>query len=288
MMRTLVRQIRRFATVVALASPLRAQATSARALQPATIDLDALRQTTGPSWHRGESRHFIVYHEEPVTVTSVTATIDSLEAAWVAAASLLGQPFAEMPRANVFITASRTRFAGFVSPDAKGLTTRLGNDDVIVLVQNDSVRLYARHEVMHFVSLRLWGRPGPRAWLVEGLATFADGQCQSSTVMAVGRDLLKARPLLRTQDIVENFVQMARTERAAAYVLAGSLVDYLWSSRGRDGFHQLWTGRDSLADIGLLPGMAGELTSAWRTHVVRKAGTTPGLTPSAILRAGCG
>jgi len=267
-----------------------AQTTPARELQPATADLDAFRQTAGPAWHRGESRHFVVYQEEPITAASLTTTIDSLEAAWVAAASLLGQPFAKMPRANVFITASRTRFAAeFVPPNGKGLTMPLPSGEyVIVLVQNDSVRSYARHEVMHAVSLRAWGWPGPRPWLMEGLATFADGQCQSSTVLAVARDLLKARPMLRTQDVIENFVEMARTERATAYVLAGSLVDYLWSSRGRNGFHQLWTGHDSLSDVGLLPGMSGELTAAWRAHVAQKAGTTPGLAPSALQRAGCG
>jgi hypothetical protein len=272
-----------------LTSPVRAQTTPARTRQPANAELDWFRRTAGPSWRRGESRHFIVYREQPVTAMSLTATIDSLEAAWVAAASLLGQRFAEMPPATVFITASRTRFAPFVHPDWKGLTTRLpSGDDVIVFVQNDSVRLYTRHEVMHFVSLRTWGWPGPRPWLIEGLATFADGKCQSSTILAVGRDLLKARPVFGIQDVVENFMEMAKTERATAYVLAGSLVDYLWSSRGRDAFHRLWTGRDSLTDVGLLPGMSGEATAAWRAHVVRKAGTTSGLTPSAFARTGCG
>ena len=289
MIRALLRQIRRLAIVVALTSPVRAQVTPEHALQPATTDLDTLRQTAGPSWRRGESRHFVVYREQPVTANSLSSTIDSLEAAWAAATSLLGQAPPELPRAHVFITASRTRFAGFVPLEAKGLTTRLrSGEDVIVFVQNDSVRLYARHEVMHLVSLQAWGWPGPRAWLIEGLATFADGQCQSSTVLAVGRDLLNARPLLRMHDVIENFVEMHRKEQATAYVLAGSFVDYLWSSRGRDGFHKLWIGRDSLTDVGLLPGMAGELTAAWRAHVVRKAGTTPGVTPSAFLRAGCG
>jgi hypothetical protein len=220
---------------------------------------------------------------------SVSVTIDSLEAAWATAVALLGRPVSEAPRAHVFITASRSRFAGFVPPVAKGLTMRLRTgEDVIFIVQNDSVRPYFRHEVMHLVALRSWGASRSPAWLVEGLATFADGRCQSSTVMAVSRDLLDARPLLRVQDVTEKFPDLVQTERGAAYVLAGSLVDYLWTARGREGVYRLWQGRDSLSENAILPGAAGELTHAWRAHVARKAGTTRGLPTATFLRAACG
>jgi len=287
--------ISRVTTSVVLTSALYAQqpspsvGTNPRVLQPAATDLDLLRQTDGPAWRRAESPHFILFREQPVTGVSVSATIDSLETAWTAAVTLLGQSVAQAPRAHVFITASRTRFAAFVPPWAKGLTTRLRTgEDVILLVHNDSVRAYTRHEVMHLVASRAWGPARAGVWLVEGLATFADGRCQSSTVVAVGRDLLAARPELRTQDVTEKFLDLMRTERGTAYVLAGSLVDYLWTARGRDGVRRLWIGRDTLSDNAILPGVAGELTSAWRAHVARKAGTTPGLSKATFLRAACG
>src|SRR5215470_5186321 len=139
MIRRLLRLIRRLAIAVAFAPPMRAQATPANALQQTKTYLDEFRRSAGPAWHRAESRHFVVYQEEPVTPTSIAATIDSLETAWLADASLLGQPLAEMPRANVFITASRTRFPKLVPPDGKGLTMPLPSGEyVIVLVQNDS------------------------------------------------------------------------------------------------------------------------------------------------------
>ena len=267
-----------------------AQPSDVRILQPGTVALDTLRQTSGPGWRHGQSRHFVVYLEEPVDATSLKATTDSLESAWVASVTLLGQVVPELPLVYVFVTRSRTRFAGLVSPEAKGLTTRLrGGDDVIILVRNDSVRSYTRHEVMHLVSFRAWGSPGESgAWLAEGLATFADGRCQSSTVQAVSRDLLAARPMLRLHDVVDNFVPMWRTDRAVAYVLAGSLVDYLWFSRGRDGVRLLWTKRDSLVDAGILPGAGGEQTAGWRRYVARAAAGAPTLSPEAFRRAGCG
>jgi hypothetical protein len=159
-------------------------------MQPTTTDLEALRHTAGPAWRRAESPHFILYREQPVGGASMSASIDSLETAWTAAVALLGQSPAHAPRAHVFVTASRTRFTGFVAPYAKGVTTQLRTgDDVIVIVQNDSVRPYFRHEVTHLVASRAWGPSRAPAWLVEGLATFADGRCQSSTVIAVSRDV---------------------------------------------------------------------------------------------------
>jgi hypothetical protein len=215
--------------------------------------------------------------------------LDSLEAAWHGAVALLEEPVADDRRAHVLVTRSRRRFAGLVPPEAKGLTTHLKSDDVIVLVQNDSVRAHTRHEVAHLVMWRAWGAPGQsRAWLSEGLATYADGRCQGSTITAVGRDLLAAQPSLRADDLLTNFVSLWRADRASAYVLAGTFADYLWMSRGRSGVRRLWNGSDSLVDVGVLPGVGGDLTTAWRAHVARKAGSTRGVESAAFRSAGCG
>jgi hypothetical protein len=290
MIRTQLRRLAGLAAISVGATRVAAQTPPARVLQPPTVTLDTLLQTSGPRWSRGQSRHFAVYFEQPADAIALNAMVDSLEVAWSAATRLLDQPLADESRDHIFVTRSRTRFAGLVSPEAKGLTTRLRSGEYItILVRNDSVRAYTRHEVMHLVSWRAWGMPGAsRAWLAEGLATFADGRCQTSTVLAVSRDLLAARPMLRAQDVIDNFVAIWRTERAAAYVFAGSLVDYLWASRGRDGVRRLWSGSDTLTDVGALPGTGGALTSEWRAYVVRKAEGRPGLTTTAFLRAGCG
>ena len=285
-----LRTLARLAAVFTPVAVAMAQPSGTRMLQPGTVALDSLRQTAGPTWRHEVSRHFTVYLEEPIDARSLKATTDSLESAWVAAVALLDHVVPDAPHAYVFVTRSRTRFAGLVSPEAKGLTMRLrSGDDVIMLVQNDSVRPYTRHEVMHLASFRAWGAPGvSMAWLAEGLATFADGQCQSSTVLAASRDLLAARPMLRVHDVVENFVPMWLTERAVAYVLAGSLVDYLWFSRGRDGVKRLWNGRDSIIDVGVLPGTGGQQTAGWRKYVARAAVGAPALSMEAFRRAGCG
>ncbi|HEV7992865.1 MAG TPA: hypothetical protein VGP25_13625 [Gemmatimonadaceae bacterium] len=267
-----------------------AQLSGAPALQHAAFTLDSISRTSGPAWDTVRSRHFIVHLERPSSAASAAQMLDSLEAAWDGAVSLLRESPAGETHAHVFVTRSRTRFPALLSPESKGLMTRLvGRGEVIILVQNDSVRAYTRHEVMHLVTWRVWGAAVTgNAWLIEGLATFADGRCQGSTIRAVGRDLLSARSSIRAGDLLTNFLSMYRSDRAATYVLAGTFVDYLWASRGRNGVKRLWRGDDSLIDIGVLPGLGGDLTAGWRAHVARSAGQSAGLDPVAFRRFGCG
>ena len=216
--------------------------------------------------------------------------LDSLETAWERAIDLLGGSNANGAQAEVFVTASRTRFSGLVTSEARGLTTRLPRTgEVVVLIRNDSVRAYVQHEIMHVASYAAWGPPQPGlAWLVEGLATFADGRCQNSTLQAVGRDLLATRSDMTALKILDHFIDLWQAERAASYVLSGTLVDYLWRSRGRLGVRRIWQGLDTLVDIGPWPGAGGELTAAWRQYVAQAAGTTPGIDLESLQRAGCG
>ena len=311
----------RSTVVVALLVAVPVSASAQRLVGPESrqlpLVLDSLRNTPGPVWSTGQSKHFILYVERPTSAVNIAVVpsgargalplssraqsrdlhssdvarmLDSLETAWTSALELLGARYVDETRIPVFVTRSRSRFGRLVPPEAKGLTTSLtGGGDVMILVQNDSVRAHTRHEVMHLVSRRAWGasrRYGP--WLIEGLATFADARCQTSSIRAVGRDLLASRRSVVADDLLTNFVPMWRSDRAAAYVLAGTFVDYLWASRGRDGVHRLWQGIDTLSDAAMVPGLAGELTSGWRAHVARVAGSSAGLDTAAFRRLGCG
>ena len=283
-------RVRFLLLMFATPSLLAAQSRPTTTIDPRTASIDTLLETPGPRWASARSSHFVLHLERSARGTSVVAMLDSLETAWRRAVELLATSVADGEQVNVFVTASRTRFAGLVTPEARGLTTRLPNAGTIVLlVRNDSVRDYVQHEVMHVVSSAAWGptRSG-LAWLAEGLATFADGRCQNSTIDAVGRDLLAARPGFTAEMLMDHFSDLWRSERAASYVFAGTLVDYLWSSRGRDGVRRIWQGQARIVDVGPLPGTAGELTTGWRQYVARVAGATHGIALNSLQRAGCG
>jgi hypothetical protein len=268
-------------------------AQSPTAKQRATaFNIDTLRASAGAPWSRYQSRHFELYTE--YSGIPAALMLDSLEEALSHASVLLGTPVREAPRLTVFVTASRTRFPYMMNPQNKGVRAALADGrEAIVLVVNDSVRSYARHEVMHSVGFHTWGAQRDGAeWLPEGLATFADGLCQGVPIAVVTRDLLRRQPMLTVQELTTRFPAMRDAHLASAYVLAGSLVEFLWNTRGRDGVRRVWQGAEPLVSPGrTVLGMldpAADVTRAWRAYVERAAGSRQGLSAEALHRYGCG
>lgn len=223
------------------------------------------------------------------------AIVNSLEAAWTYDTKLIGSPVPDAPPVAVFVTASRTRFSSVIPPHVKGLTMRMQTgEDFVILVHNDSVRAYSRHEVMHLVSFRAWGFPGPSAtWLVEGVATFADGRCQGTTINAVARDILSQANAPTMQDVTHKFFDLMLDDRARAYVLAGTLTGYLWETRGVGAVKALWQGKDTLTALPTRVGSVGgaflvDPAEAWRSYVRHAADTAAGISAASLRRFGCG
>lgn len=279
---------REVAALIMCCSSLALAQVSGGPVRASELHLDTLLASAGPSWRLGQSKHFVVYVERDNRFAIRAEMLDSLETAWQSAVALLGAPVADGPRIPVLVTASRTRFPRLLDAQGKGLTTRMPEGgEIIILIRNDSVRAHTRHEVMHVVSQRAWGWGSPaRTWLVEGLATFADGRCQTTSITAVARDLFRATPSVTAQDVAQGFVSLWRADRARAYILAGTLVGSLWEGRGREGVRRLWQGVDTLTATSRLD--ANDPTAVWHGYVMRHAATARSLDTTAFRRLGCG
>jgi hypothetical protein len=256
---------------------------------PDVIALDSLLQSAGPTWQQARSPHFVLYAERGVPMPLSSAKfLDSLEDAWTHDSALLGAYGIDQLPVAVLVTHSPSRFPAVLVSSNRGVVRRdnLGGD-VIILVHNDSVRAFTRLEVMHVIQRRLWGSPGP-PWVDEGIATFADGRCQSTTVLAVARDLLHAEPGLRASDLAERYRTGAGPllgRRIRAYALAASFVNFVYDRGGAEALHVLR--RDGSPPSRLFPAM-DSLTEPWRTYVEHAAAGKPGLSPSALDAGGCG
>ena len=255
--------------------------------------IDSLAHSPGPRWAIAHSAHFNVYVEKVSGAFSTRAILDSLEAAWTHDSALIGTSVPQAPPVSVFVTASRTRFSAMLSPQNRGVTTWTPEGfDLIILIHNDSVRAYTRHEVMHVISRRAWCQNARSAyWLVEGLATFADGRCQATTIDAAAREVLARAPATTIQDVTRKFLELAQDSRtrAGAYVLAGTLTGYLWETRGAAGVKALWQGTDTLStEPSRTTTFLVDPTDAWHAYVKRVAGGRPGITDESLRRFGCG
>ena len=245
-----------------------------------------LLQTAGPGWDSASSHHFLVYAESGERPRyDIRALIDSLERAWRDGLAILESPVPDLPKITVLVTRSRHRFGPTMSPTNKGMAIAAESDgETILLVQNDSVRLYARHEVMHALSRRAWGA-SQHWWVMEGIAVVADGRCLGSSSMALARDLLRAKPDLTTGEFAKSFRALVREDLASAYALAGSLVNFLLARGGVPLVRQAWTLGADLVD---LPATSDLARTDWRTYVEWATVGQPSIRPDSLARFGCG
>jgi hypothetical protein len=259
-----------------------------RVVTPGTLVLDTLLLSPGPQWDRARSAHFVLYAERGDRPRYGTrALLDSLESAWTHAERLLGMQVPPAPPVPVFVTRTPARFPRLLAPHQKGLAYTAGaqGGTFILLVHNDSVRAHTRHEVMHVVSVRAWGRPAA-GWVAEGVGTWADGRCQGTSALAVARDLLRGEPGLTAPVVTAQFVARAERHRASAYVLAASVIGYLYENGGTDALRRVWAS-GAVATPGAT--WTGDtVTARWRAYVERAAAQEPGLPPASLARHGCG
>lgn len=253
------------------------------------VTLRALLSTTGPKLEQLGSERFALYSELP---RSQTATVlDSLEEAFAHSTALLGATPQQTTPVPVIVTTSPTRFAPLLSLSTKGFRGILEDgSSFIILVVNDSVRPYTRHEVMHDVSFKLWGATHEGgSWMSEALATYADGQCQNVANIVVARDLLKRNPTLTMEELAERFWAMSALDKHATYVLGASVIGFLWQAGGRETVRRVWQNGEwpSASALGGSP-PASDLNSRWRAYVARTAGSRAGLDPDRLTRNGCG
>ena len=245
-----------------------------------------LLQTAGPGWDSASSHHFLVYAERGERPRyDIRALIDSLETAWRDGLVIVESPVPDLPRITVLVTRSRHRFRPTMSPTNKGIAIAAESDgETILLVQNDSVRLYARHEVMHVLSRRAWGA-SQHWWVMEGIAVVADGRCLGSSSMALARDLLRAKPDLTSGVFAKSFSALVREDLASAYGLAGSLVSFLLARGGVPLVRQAWALGADMLDLRA----TSDLTRTnWRTYVEWATVGQPSIRPDSLARFGCG
>ena len=261
----------------------------AKPVFPPIVNADSLLGSDVASdWQQLHSAHFSLYMQSGISFPlSSKALLDSLEEAWTHDTALLDVPSLNAPPVIVLVTHSWRRFPTMLAPGSGGLMRRdTKGGSLIILVHNDSLRAFTRHEVMHVVSYAAWGPTGA-PWVDEGLATFADGRCQATTVLAVARDLLRAEPGFSATDLDARYRMSAGPvlgRRHRAYVLAASMVSFVYARGGASAVRILR--RDGIP-LGVTSVPAESLTAAWRNYVERSAAGEQGLSSEALDARGC-
>ena len=118
--------------------------------------------------------------------------------------------------------------AGFAMPGSKTL----------YLVAGGKVSPPIKHELMHMVSMTTWGHPAPSStWMNEGLAAFAENDCNGYTDEQIYRFLLEKNLLVPVDSLTADFY---RQPEMIAYHQSAYIVQYLLEHYGVEKFITVW------------------------------------------------
>ena len=134
-----------------------------------------------------------------------------------------------------------------------------------------------KHEIMHVLSLNLWGNPlGPDrdpyppkdsalmaqgGWLREGIAAAAENLYVTYPYRGMAAQWLAEGTLFPLDTLVNRFYLV---DNLAAYLQSGSLVSYLLGQYGTERFRMVW--RDGASAFEQAYGKApAEIESEWHT-----------------------
>jgi hypothetical protein len=139
-----------------------------------------------------------------------------------------------------------------------------------------------RHEIMHALTLMLWGQHRTGSWLAEGVATWAGGGCHGHGNDAIAAGFLRDGTLRPLRELDAGFWEI---DELHAYVTAASAVEHLARTRGPEAVRLLW---ETVLPPGSHPLGAGgdEMEAAWRRYLA--TGPPARIDPGELRRHGCG
>jgi len=122
--------------------------------------------------------------------------------------------------------------SGFVNPHTSSVY-------LVANIDGDkAVKPPIKHELMHMISMSYWGVPQKNLdWIKEGLAAYAENNCNGYNVEEIYRYLLEKDMLIPLDSLVNNFY---RQEEMVGYHQSAYIVEYLIDTYGLKKFKKLW------------------------------------------------
>ena len=183
---------------------------------------------------------------------------------------------------DVFFIQDRTQMRALVGASATGFAHMQAR--AVFVVTNKEWRAFDRHEIMHVVAASAWGHIGPRnAWLQEGLAQAADGQCAGFTNAQVAVSLARKHGWIPLDVLIDRFREQSDLR---AYLQAAAFVEFLLATVGPPAVRELWTGAPTPATR-----VRGVALAAWETAWRKGVELLPSVPAGAldpIETTGCG
>jgi hypothetical protein len=194
---------------------------------------------------------------------------------------------------QVFALRSREDVESITGAGWNGWSDPAGHNAAVV-ARPECRPILFKHEIMHTVSLSLWGNPlGPDKdpfppkdsarmeqghWLREGIAAAAQDLYVTYSYRGMAAQWLAEGTLLPLDTLVHGF---SRVDDLTAYIQSGSLVAYLLERYGREPFRVIW--RDGASAFERAYGKtSSQLEAEWQGWL---EATPPSVRPKSITVA---
>ena len=234
------------------------------------------------TWVAVKTPHFRFYYEADTYAAQHFAELrQGAEEARLQALKLLGEKN-YAPVIDLFYLDSREKMVPALGTQPLGSSERQSN--TVLLVCHEQQRPLHRHEIMHVLSMNLWPLPPLlEAWLLEGLAVYADAPCSGFSLHEIAAQLQRENKLLPLYNLVYAFYQ---PQDLRAYMQGGSVVQFLFENWGHEKFRQLWA-----RGVGGLPEITGksyrEFEQEWRVFLLKQENARIGLDWEKLIAKGC-
>jgi Peptidase MA superfamily len=158
-----------------------------------------------------------------------------------------------------------TRSIGFTVPWTKTVY-------LVDSYKKGEVKAPIKHELMHLISNREWGRPPENSyWMNEGLAAYAENNCNNYDVKQIYRYFLGNKMLLSIDSLANGFYNQPEM---IAYHQSAYIVEYLITNYGIKKFKELWKeGIDEFKKIYSSP--ISQILKDMEKVVIKKYPTSP-------------
>ncbi len=195
---------------------------------------------------------------------------------------MLGVPQYDRPL-DAFLIEDRQDVATLMGRPSGSTADSFGS--TVLLAGRGSMPTVMRHEIMHVLSMNLWGVPTePAAWAREGIATYAGGSCGGYGFHQLAASLASTGELLPMRALLDDFY---RQPDLVSYLESGSIVQHLYETYGRTFMRDVW--QSGLEPVLRRDGRSLEsLESEWRARIARADVNPEPVDWSRIRGKGCG
>lgn len=236
------------------------------------------------TFEKTETDHFRYYAvENSFPHRHLKELMEEAETAYQHNLNLLGFKNTDY-KIDLFYFDDRKKLKPFTGFTPKGIA--FPPDFSLLIATNDSTRAYHVHEMMHIISINGFGgyAAAPGEWLQEGLSVYADNPCLQYQVQEIAAYLMYKKGLVPVDTLAFNFRSLPDM---AAYMQAGSIVQYIMETYGQSSFENLW--KSGIAHMKEILGVDPlTLQKEYENFLLKKYPQMPDVNWALLDKKGCG